>query len=88
MTKQCFAQFKGGFENTDIRHQFCPLRPRLGSTGYKSAQCRLRGHQIVVEFARCYTHLSRPKPSVNPDILLEALEDKRLSDKDSRQPET
>jgi hypothetical protein len=37
----------------------------------------------VVEFARYYTHLARPKPSVNPDVLLKALEDKGLSDKDS-----
>jgi hypothetical protein len=41
-------------------------------------------NQIVVEFTRYYTHLSRPKPSNNPEILLIALEAKGLSDGDSR----
>jgi hypothetical protein len=71
MTKQFFSQFRGGFENTDISSLHSV--PDWDHPETRDPNVASEDNQIVVEFARYYTHLSRPKPSDNPEILLKAL---------------
>jgi hypothetical protein len=86
MTKQFFSQFRGGFENTDISSLHSV--PDWDHPEPRDSNVASEDNQIVVEFARYSTHLSRPKPSNNPEILLKALEAKGLSDGDSRRLES
>jgi hypothetical protein len=85
MTKEFFSQFKSGLSNSDISSLHttpdCDIpEARTGVTDVDS--------EIVDEFARYYTHLSRPKPSKNPDILIDALKTKGLKDEDSKKLES
>jgi hypothetical protein len=85
MTKQFFSQFKSGLSNSDISSLHTTPNwdipeARTGATDVDS--------EIVEEFARYYTHLSRPKPSNNPDILIDALKTKGLKDEDSKKLES
>jgi hypothetical protein len=79
--KDFFSEFKGGFSNTDIStlHSI----PDGDSPDVRGDEVLADDTQIVDEFARYYTHLSRPKPSANSETLLGALEAKGLSDADS-----
>jgi hypothetical protein len=81
MTKQFFSQFKGGFSNIDIStlHSVSDW----DSPDVRGDEVVAEDTQIVDEFARYYTHLSRPKLSANSETLLKALEAKGLSVADS-----
>jgi hypothetical protein len=63
MTKQFFSQFKGGFSNTDISTLHSVLD--WDSPDVKGDEVLAVETQIVDEFARYYTHFSRPRPSAN-----------------------
>jgi hypothetical protein len=81
MTKQFFSQFKGGFSNTDISTLYST--PDWDSPDVRGDDIKAEDIQIEDEFARYYTHLSRPKSSVDSETVLKALEAKGLSDADS-----
>jgi hypothetical protein len=67
MIKQFFSQFRGGFENTDISSLHSV--PDWDHPETRDPNVASEDNQIVVEFTRYYTHLSRPKPLNNPEIL-------------------
>jgi hypothetical protein len=67
MTKQFFSQFKEGLANTDI--SFLHQVPDWDSPEARDGTVVSDDALIVDEFARYYTHLSRPKPSHDPEIL-------------------
>jgi hypothetical protein len=85
MTKQFFSQFKfkGGFSNTNTDINTLHSIPDWDSPDVRGDDVLAEDTKIVDEFARYYTHLSRPKPSANSETLSKALEAKGLSDADS-----
>eukprot|EP00962_Isochrysis_galbana_P037692 scaffold13235_cov118-Isochrysis_galbana.AAC.3 len=78
ITKQFFSQFKSGLANADISSLYT-------ITDWDSPDDRGRvtqnNNEIVEEFAHYYAHLARPKPSHNPETLLDALSKKGLSER-------
>eukprot|EP00962_Isochrysis_galbana_P012932 scaffold3683_cov118-Isochrysis_galbana.AAC.4 len=76
-TKQFFKQFKSGLANADISSiHITPERDNPDSKSGTTDDSPL----IVEEFAKYYTHLSRPKPCVHPNTLLDALASKGISE--------
>jgi len=78
VTKQFFSQFKSGLANADISSLY--TIPDWDSPDDRGRVTQ-NNNEIVEEFAHYYAHLARPKPSHNPEALLDALSKKGLSER-------